>query len=149
MERVPRKLTEISPIMQKKIIDGIEYILEHQGGSGCEVSDVMKAFDISFEEYRVVMNLCMPAMRQYSTKLENRQRLALLKKEHRELIARYNILEDQLNRLRRLWRLFSDVMNEDEPKVTEITEVTEETEEVQDAGTQEETGEAEETRPQE
>lgn len=149
MERVPRKLTEISPIMQKKIIDGIEYILEHQGGSGCEVNDVMKTFDISFEEYRVIMNLCMPAMRQYSTKLENRQRLALLKKEHRELIARYNILEDQLNRLRRLWRLFSDVMNEDEPKVTEITEVTEETEEVQDAGTQEETGEAEETRPQE
>ena len=85
---------------QKKAVEVIEYILAKQGGATCTVEQIMAKFGITFEEYRVCMNLAMPAIRQQSDKVSNARRASYYNGLAKAMKKRQEDAEGRLRALR-------------------------------------------------
>lgn len=112
-------ITDIDLGLQKKIVRVMDYIMRHKGGSGCEVRDVMRDNGITMEEYRVIMNLLMPAIREYDEKVLARYDRNCYKKRCEEETMRSLRLENRMKKLESFMRGFLEENNTEEEKENE------------------------------
>jgi len=87
-------MIEIDRKDRQRIVRAIEYMVEH--GDNKTVGDMLKQCGITFEEYRAICDIAMPAIRQHADVIIHKHRAAFYKrryhrklKEAEELLKKY------------------------------------------------------------
>jgi len=77
---------------RKRIVKAIEYLIEH--GDNRTVGDMLKQCGITFEEYRAICDIAMPAIRQHADVIIHKHRAAFYKgRYNRKLKAAEELLK--------------------------------------------------------
>ena len=85
-------MIEIDRKDRQRIVRAIEYLVEH--GDNKTVDDMLKQCGITFEEYRVICDIAMPAIRQHADVIIHKHRAAFYKgRYNRKLKAAEELLK--------------------------------------------------------
>ena len=91
-------MIEISGQDRKKLIDAMEYLLNNSDRT--TVAKMMKDCNLNFDEYRLVCDLCMPAIRQQSMFRSAKQSLNYYRGEFNKEVTRLTKRAERLLGLR-------------------------------------------------